>query len=977
MLRKRYPSLLLMAVLVLSGFLSLMTFPDDVSAAEPEFASWSVNPSDPSFDDELNITVTFNVYDVPIDGVEVQVCHGFQCEAPVPMNDIGDGSTFFRVFPPGGFGETTDEVFCYFHFTYTFNSTETRHYPEEPSSTELNVTIVRTASVLEVEASPDRTTVFPNETITVSGKVTNDLGENVSGALVNLTADGLDIFNETYTDPYGEFEVALTLPEEGNRTLNLTVTDNDLAAYREWSVRVNSWPIPVMSITGTLDFNEDARPVGGGEYEFYEGSEVTLVYDVMNTGTGNAYNITAFLDISNEEAVHTVNIGNLTPSPTQRYQGEFPLNTSLPGIIDVNITLEWDQDAPEDQKIPYTPFSIELTMVPVPTWENHRVLVEMFTQTTCVPCVDVEEAVERLNEEENLDFEFIMYVYDDQASQLRANELGVTSTPDLFIDHTYDRMTGGGSVDEMMEEIRSRIENASLRDTPPVEMRFSESGDGEIGVSLYLSDVYSSRVSGIFQVYSIETNSNVRNYQGIPIAHRYHGAAAGEDISEMNPGSYRNLTVPSPDHGMGYVAVLLASDGKVLQSASYIPPFTQELYMKEGSSIIRSESPASLSLNLSLEKFQFEDSDFPDVGFEVWAEGIPGNWSLSIGGGEVTDAPSVIFFSKDAAEREELPSGRIRYSEVFGFQLRIPEGDGTYSFKLHVNSSGTTFTWTYVLIITPADSGGTEPANPIIDDVYLESAGGKLYIYVEARNVPENATVKARVLPCNEGENALCGLPVDFVLIPIQDERYRVSLTGVDLESYTHLTYHAWIERDGVKLVSSTEKKEAIDGLIEIPSAEDGSGNEKDNTSLYVFLFGVPVVLIILAALLFILLKRSGEKGEAEEETQEPAGTETLPGDEMPEASPVEGEAEPTMSGEEDPSGNPPAEVVETEGAGDVIEPEKGEEPVEPAEEGVPGTDGPETLSGGIAAPEMEDSPAADPGTSSVDEVDPTAAHTG
>jgi len=112
----------------------------------------------------------------------------------------------------------------------------------------------------------------------------------------------------------------------------------------------------------------------------------------------------------------------------------------------------------------------------------------------------------------------------------------------------------------------------------------------------------------------------------------------------MNPGSYRNLTVPSPDHGMGYVAVLLASDGKVLQSASYIPPFTQELYMKEGSSIIRSESPASLSLNLSLEKFQFEDSDFPDVGFEVWAEGIPGNWSLSIGGGEVTDAPSVIFF---------------------------------------------------------------------------------------------------------------------------------------------------------------------------------------------------------------------------------------------------------------------------------------------------------------------------------------------
>ena len=180
-----------------------------------------------------------------------------------------------------------------------------------------------------------------------------------------------------------------------------------------------------------------------------------------------------------------------------------------------------------------------------------------------------------------------------------------------------------------------------------------------------------------------------------------------------------------------------------------------------------------------------------------------------------------------------------------------------------------------------------------------------------------------------------------------------------------------------MKLVSSTEKKEAIDGLIEIPSAEDGSGNEKDNTSLYVFLFGVPVVLIILAALLFILLKRSGEKGEAEEETQEPAGTETLPGDEMPEASPVEGEAEPTMSGEEDPSGNPPAEVVETEGAGDVIEPEKGEEPMEPAEEGVPGTDGPETLSGGVAAPEMEDSPAADPGTSSVDEVDPTAAHTG
>jgi thiol-disulfide isomerase/thioredoxin len=856
--------MLMMMVSVISGILIM----DEADGAAPVFSSVSFDPEEPSFEDDINVSVVFNVADEPITAMTVQICHeeldgsNALCEPPLAMADTGDGETFFAIIPSGGYGSDADALFYSMHFTATHGEGNMTTYPSEPDSHEINLTVVRKATEIMVDAIPDKTTVYPNETISVSGKITDDLDENVSGAMVNLTVLGEGITNSTTSDVSGDFDLSVIIAEDGNYTLNLTVEKDGMMAYGEWDVTVNTWPIPDMELSGGLGGEGEDIP-HADPYEFYTGANLSIDFSVHNHGTGTAYNVTVIVNISGLE--DQMAQPDIPLVPQQGFGGSIPFNTSTPGDFTVTITVDYDQDAPEIYRQSYDPVVINISIRDPPTWEDHRVLVEMFTQTTCVPCVDVEEAIERLHAEDILDFDFIVYVFDDAPSQEKATELGVTSTPDLFVDHTYDRKTGGGDLPALRGDLISMIENASSRDTPPVDIELTEAND-TTNVSLGLRSIYSENVSGILQVHLVEAHSNLRNMQGIPIANRYLETIHTEVISGLSPGGEIFAEVPSPGHGEGLVAVLYDDGGKVLQTSSNIPGKGPEVYMKEGSDLFRIDSPGEKEFNITIERFQFNDTGFEDILFGLSVPDLPEGWNLGFDTIYLGETEYNATFSGASAESEVLESTRIRFTRLLPLKIEIPgEANGTFSFHVNVNSSGHFFSWSVVVIATPEE--GPSPQEPSLDNVYMQMDGDVLYLFAEASNLPDGAVVKGRILPCDYGEGAACGLPVDLTLEEYETGKYRGDASSVDLETYTHLTYNAWIEQEGNQLLVSEEVKEEISQLIGSTPADDDDDDdeEDDRTTLFIVIAVAAVLLVIIIIVVLLISRKNKEDLSAEE----------------------------------------------------------------------------------------------------------------
>ena len=861
-------------VLLLFAVFAWMPMIDNADAAAPTYSSIYFDPSEPSFEDDINVSVTFSVDDETITLIKMQVCHqplgesGGLCEPPVDMTDSGDGETFFATVPGGGFGRDADALLYTFHFTVFHGSGNQFTYPSNPDSHELNVTVVKKASMIMVDAQPDRTTIYPNETISVSGKVTDDLYNNVSGAQVNLTVVGEGIENSTTTDPFGDFDISLLIPSDGNYTLNLSVEKDGMKAYDQWDVTVNTWPIPQILLEGGIWLDGESV-IPSDPYEFYTGENVSITFEATNAGTGTAYNLTVIFNITGMEDIE-VRDANLTPDVG--FGGWIPFNTSTPGDHTVTITVEYDQEAPEKYRQPHDPVVINISIRDPPTWEDHTVLLEMFTQTTCGPCVYVEEALERLYEDAPIDFNFITYVFDDQPSQEKAEDMGVTSTPDLFVDHTFDRMTGGDRSSFLSGDIRSdmvsMIENASARDTPPTEILITEEDDS-VNITLELGSVYTEDISGILQVQLVETHSNMRNLVGIPIAHRFLETSLTQPVSDLSPGQRMNFSVPSLSEGEGIVVVLYDDEGMVLQSSSHLPGDALDLFMEEDSELLRTDSPGEELVNITIERFQFDDSSFDDISYSISAPDLPEGWNLYLGENLITSDGYRLDFTFSDSESEELSTTRVRFRENLSLFLVIPEGaNGTESFHIEVNSSGHIYTHTVAVIATPREGPGPVE-DPSIDNVYLQEDGDILHIYVEASNVPEDATIKARILPCDYGENAACGLPLDHTLEMYESGIYRADASDVDLKNFTHLTYNAWIEKDGTKLVESGEEQVEISQLIGPAGDDDDDGEDGDqdnNTTLFIAIAAVAVLIVIIVMVLLLISRKKKENLSTEEE---------------------------------------------------------------------------------------------------------------
>jgi hypothetical protein len=276
--------------------------------------------------------------------------------------------------------------------------------------------------------------------------------------------------------------------------------------------------------------------------------------------------------------------------------------------------------------------------------------------------------------------------------------------------------------------------------------------------------------------------------------------------------------------------------------------------------------------------------------------------------------------------------GRVRYSIEETLNVSVPSNvSGTFDFDLMIDIEDRTYRMTVVVLVPEKE----EPEVTITSQS-LVGEGSNIFFIVEATGVPDDGIVKGRVLPCNYGEGASCGIPQTYVLAWIEDGMYRASVQNLDLMTYTHLTYNAWVEVGGVKFAEQEEVQVEISSLVEIESDDD----EEDDDSIWPLLvFVISIVVLIVIIVVIIVIARSSMASGVDEEIEETQEEEPIP----------------------EPEQMPPEKVQQEE----VEEGETAEPPVEggspkqgePDMEHQPEIDGEEPVQGGTVESELPPEP--------------------
>jgi hypothetical protein len=788
------------------------------------------------------------------------------------MGTDGSGTTFFKDYPANYFGN--EEVFIYFHFFVEYGVSSSLVVPEDPESHEYNITLRRMPKALLLTSEIDRTVMFPNTTVSVSGRVMNDLGQNVSVADVLLTHEGTTQTNSTLTDTYGNFSISLLISETGDRTLNLTVSSMDLYSYEEWEVHVDSWPLPHLEITGELIYQGTGLPPGSDGSFLYAGTETDISYQVKNKGSGEAYNVTIVIVNLRNGIFSNVSIGTLQVS--QRYEDHIFPDPDVIGLTTFMITASFDQMAPEGLKVPVEPFTIMVTFIPRPVWTGHRPFVEMFTQTTCVPCVYMEEALERLHSTNPEEMSLLLYVFEDEVSVGVFNRNGVTSTPEVLIDRTYGRIEGvptGENVSSLMDLVNGSIDEASMREAPPLVLDLSTHG-ANTTVSVQLLAEYPENFSGLLQVYEIEPYSNLRNNIGLPIASRYLGTSGGLDITDLRPGFGLDLIVTTPPQSRSLLAVVFALDGSAVQSASLDMGKRPALFVRGDAVLATLDVPGSTVIPVGIESYPLDEADLEDVTYSIRIGDLPVNWSIGpTASGPWTNGSLSLTFSKASATRNVLSVGRTRFNTTKMVHIRtlgrLSAGEeGLKELTLTILTPDREYDVTLLLDVTEGYDGHVKA--PEIKEYYLKGEGLSIFFYVRASNVTENDIVRGRVVPCLYGDDARCGGPKELTLAKYSEGLYRAPVQGDDILEFTHLTYDAWIETNGTKVDETAPRTVEIESLIDLPTDDDDDDDGNLMTLIVVLSLTTLLVLIVLILFIFVLIRRSTKVKEEGPTTDRP-----------------------------------------------------------------------------------------------------------
>ncbi|MBN1389568.1 MAG: hypothetical protein JXA22_02885 [Candidatus Thermoplasmatota archaeon] len=830
-------------LLILSGMVVLTGMAGAIPA---EVISHRLDPGEPTVGSPLNVTVEFEIYDEPLTYITIQWCiveegGGGACGPMKDMAKDGTGRNYSIDYPAGTFQNATYEFHVYDNYNpiYDFET----HVARKPSYIRIDATMV-----------PN--TIHPNETITVAGQLLTDIGQPVVGAEMNLSIPDSSVFSLGTSGEDGVFSMDLMVPGSGYFIVNLTASQDGLFGYADLPLTVSDWMLPNMAITGTgIDFDEGDAPPGAGDNTFYQNASVIFDFEVSNTGTDQAMNVTIHLDHDNGTISDIIQDSNLLPG--QRYPGSIQLNTSELGTHTIKMSVSWDQTAPfpEGHRVPT--LDLAYKVLPRPVWTGHTVFVEMFTQITCAPCVYVEESLEVLHED-GVNFEYVVYVVEDSESEMIADTRDVVTTPVLFIDGDLYRKNGSSNdVEVEIDEVRGLIEDAASLERPPVELQFIDGED--LMLTAFLDPEYRDHVSGLMKLYRIEAHSMVRNNQSIPMSNRYMGSGPGQEIDDLGPGEWFNITLDRPLPGESYIAVMESDYGEILISTSLPSGPAPEAYIAKEQVLLRMGSPGEKDIHLVADRFQFEDKGFDDVSLDISISDLPEGWSVLMGDAAISDQGTTIAFTRGSSMKEMKPVGRVRYYQDILLSLSIPDNvSGNFDFNLMVEAGSDRYDVLVIVIVTDQEAPEIE-----ILDVHLEGEGKTIYLYVEAKNIPQGALVKAIVLPCNYEDGGSCGQWQSFILSPLEGGKYRVALAGIDMSGYTHLSYRAWVEVDGAKYAETEDEQKEIASLIDIEGL-DGEDNGLSPWLILSLVLGVIVIVAILLAFI-IMARRSSIEEPADE----------------------------------------------------------------------------------------------------------------
>lgn len=896
--------LLIVSALLIASMVSLMNPVSGDGATDIDLTvSW--NPVEPVVGDPLNVSLSSNK---TVESAIISYClvDAGTCNMPSPMANDGTGMQFYFDYDDQEFPNDTAD----FHINITYDGG--KHTIKQFFATFRAIP----KELILFDLIPDNgslISLFPNQTAEISGHLEYDLDTfDLQNADVNLSIRDSTVSNVTDIDENGNFTVGMFFPEESDFVIDLKISEEDfgLTASGEWDVSVSSWPKPAIGISGEIEYDPLETPPGSVDI-YYRNATLNASYEVSNTGTGMANNLTINVTIENSTYMDEIVVGNLS-HPDNRYQGIMGLDSNMTGNFTLVITVEWDQIAPLPENFTFPVWTYQYTIVEPPQWEPHTVLVEMFTQSDCAPCVFVEEALERLLPAGE-DFTLITYALDDDISFTTAQARGVTSTPHIFIDYGIQEIIGGNDTESSMLEITSAISEASRRDTPPALIDFTEI-DSNATAMLSLPGSARDPISGTFTIYRIEEFSNLRNHQGIPMADRFLGEIGREFVDSLEPGEWLNISIDDLAPGEGLVAVYYGEDGNVLQSSSYKTHMDPEVYLAKTSSWLKIETPGSDIFNITIDHFEFQELDFDPVDFQVSLDKeIPGILVTGPDGQTVDMNWTSMTFDKAETDMMVKAAGRVRYHTNFTFDVDIPGNlSGTYSFKIRVSAGPKIYTNSVAVTATPVDDDTPEPL--VVHDYKLIGEGQNIFFLANITGVPDGASVHGRILPCME-DSGVCGVPLEIVLV--EDENspgtYRGSVVGIDIDQYTHFTYYVWVDDQGTELTRTEDVKVEIKSLIEIEDeVEDNDG--KDGNLIWLLIGPAAILILIIVVIVFVLLSRGKGIDEAPEEVeqeetekvQEPispeAEGEVTSGEiETGTAAPVEGEqtVEPTAAPEE------------------------------------------------------------------------------
>lgn len=836
--------ILLILVLLIIGPFHLT---GNVAANGPTVMNITINPADPNIQDDVNITITLTE---AATRVEIEYClkgPGGLCFPPEDMVPQGSDAVFSFVYAAGNFENAS------FLFNISIHHSGGKNYFEFHLTVRAVPTSISIVDLSPLTSSP--IIVFPGMDILFSGAVKNDLMEPVKGAEAVLQVRGGGGNWTSDTDDQGRFDFNISFQDNGSYILDLNIIDQQygLSASESWELLVNSWPVPVISMDVDIDLDPSSRPSGTPEGTFFIDSEVILSYVFRNTGTGPAFNLTLNERIEGTQHKATIPVGNV--SEGLRYESSIVLPTNLAGEFIYELNCSYDQIAPESLRVPAPFYRLEYVIMEKPEWKDHIVLVEMFTQSTCVPCVSMEEAIEILHSEMGDDFEFIMFELDDQVSRSYAQARGVTGTPHVFIDHGFDQILGGGEVSVLISDLRNRINMASSRITPPVSVSLLE-GYGTVTFHARLSDSFDRSINGYAVIYAVESYSNQKNNQGIPLMNRFLGEVDRIPSFEMAPGEELTLDINEPPSGQDLIAVIFDIDGDVIQVKRTNRSIDPLVYLKKTSIMTDIIGNGSDVFTITVESFTHEEETTFDISFDLTVSGILSNLMMEDASGRVI-GPEGLDFEFIPANKRTLEVGRIVHWMDIPLTISSKiDGEGISSFRVNMLSRGSSHSQTVVVRMRRAPVGEVS-----VVEYNLSAEGRSIYFTATVLNLPSGGILKGRVQPCSvDGPGGSCGMPVEVNLTRVNGSYFKAQVSGLVLDSFDYLTFKLSVIVNDEVVLETQDGKVLITDLIDIEGDMDPPDPDPTPTP-YLLIASIIILLILLAAaaIVFIVLRKKSE----------------------------------------------------------------------------------------------------------------------